>query len=89
MILAYKNNLIYGSQDLYQTNNKSNILDYSSNKDKSRNTGTTRHRSISNNKVQEDESFRSAHSKSVMPEIHEKENNLQQNSVTSGNSFSK
>ena len=89
MILSYQSFLTYGSHSLYQQNNKSNILDYSSNKDKSRNTGTTRHRSVSNNRVAEDESFRSMNSKSAMPEIQEKENNLQQNSVTSGNSFSK
>lgn len=90
MILSYQSYLSYGSQSIYQVNNRSNILDYSSNKDKSRNTGTTRHRSVSPNVVGVDnESFRSGQSKTAAPDTQEKEDALQQNSVNSGNSFSK
>lgn len=71
----------YGSQSLYQGNNKSNVLDYSSNKDKSRNTGTTRHRSVSPHVVGgENESFRSGNEKIV---------GVSKNSMNSGNSMSK
>jgi tetratricopeptide (TPR) repeat protein len=83
MILSYQSFINYGSNSMYQAN-KSNILDYSSNKDKSRNTGTTRHRSTSPNVVGgETESFRSANSKSVHPDK-TADSGLQQNSVNSG-----
>lgn len=88
MILSYQSYLTYGSESLYQAN-KSNILDYSNNKDKSRNTETTRYRSASANMRGDNESFRSAHSKSVKPEIQEQENMLPQNSVNSGQSYYK
>ena len=90
MILSYQNNLNYGSNSVLQGNNKSNILDYSSNKDKSRNTGTTRHRSVSPNVVGvENESFRSGNSKNANQDVPEKEAGLKQNSVISGGSLSK
>jgi len=89
MILSYQSFLTYGSQSMYQGNNKSNILDYSSNKDKSRNTGTTRHRSVSPNVVGESESFRSANSRSAIPDSNDKEASHQHNSVNSGYSRKK
>lgn len=72
---------------MYQANNRSNILDYSSNKEKSRNTGTTRHQSVSPNIVGgENESSRSAHSKSMVQDSKEKDSMLQDSSGNSGNS---
>lgn len=90
MIISFQSYINYGMNSMYQANNKSNILDYSDNKDKSRNTGTTRHRSVSPNVVGgENESFRSAQSKTAAPEPQEKDSALKQNSVGSNGSFSK
>ena len=87
MILSYQNYWNYGSNSILQGNNKSDILEYSSSKYKSKNTRTTRHRSASPNVVGiESESFRSGQSKQAMQE---KEADLNQNSVASGASILK
>lgn len=65
MVLSYQAYTTYGAQPVVPEIPKAKDLNYSSTKDKSRNTDTTRYRSVSNNRVVEDESFRSAHSKSV------------------------
>ncbi|CAI2378710.1 unnamed protein product [Moneuplotes crassus] len=69
LVLSYQAYNTYGLNNPSQEN-----PNYSSTKEKSRNTGTTRYRSTSNNKPTDEESFRSAHSKSL---------------INSNNSFSK
>ena len=90
MILSYQSYLNYGLNLAPQGNSKSNLLDYSSNKDKSRNTGTTRHWSVSPNVIwAENESLRSSHSKKANLDSGDKEEVQKQNLTLSGRSQSK
>lgn len=85
MILSYQKFWNPEVNSRPQVNNKSWILDYSSNKNKGRNTGTTGHRSSSSNAIGEDnESFISNKLQTKDPNIKDE---LNQNSVASANSL--